>query len=141
MSKDAFWNSKNIEVRDSIITGEYLGWHSENLKLVNCQISSLQGLCYARNLVLENCTLTDSDLVFEYSCVNADVRGRIDSIKNPGCGKIVCDSIGELILDEKIINPGYTEILCPHIESEIHEEIESEGYRERNDVYETGHAA
>ena len=111
LSKDAFWNTENVEVRDSVITGEYLGWHSKNLKLVNCRISSNQGLCYADNLILENCTLMDTDLAFEYSCVNATVNGSIDSVKNPCCGRIECDSIKELILDPEIINPGYVEIV------------------------------
>ena len=37
-TKDAFWHSKNVTVRDSVIKSEYLGWYSENLTLVNCRI-------------------------------------------------------------------------------------------------------
>lgn len=46
LSKDAFWNSENVTVYDSFISGEYLGWNAKNLTLVNCTIESLQGLCY-----------------------------------------------------------------------------------------------
>lgn len=52
-SKDAFWNTENVTVYDSVLDGEYLGWHSKNLRLVNCHISGTQPLCYARSLVME----------------------------------------------------------------------------------------
>ena len=35
----------------SELNGEYLGWHSKNLRLVNCRISGTQPLCYAHDLV------------------------------------------------------------------------------------------
>lgn len=28
-SKDAFWKTENVTVYDSVIIGEYLGWHSK----------------------------------------------------------------------------------------------------------------
>ncbi len=37
-SKDSFWNTKDITVYDSVLEGEYLGWYSKNLRLVNCKI-------------------------------------------------------------------------------------------------------
>ena len=46
LSKDAFWNSENVTVYDSFISGEYLGWNAKNLTLVNCTIESLQGMLY-----------------------------------------------------------------------------------------------
>ncbi|MDE6108890.1 MAG: DUF3737 family protein, partial [Muribaculaceae bacterium] len=30
-SKDAFWNTEDVTIYDSELTGEYLGWHSRNL--------------------------------------------------------------------------------------------------------------
>ena len=38
-SKDAFWNTEDVTVYDSVVDGEYLGWHSRNLRLVNCRIA------------------------------------------------------------------------------------------------------
>lgn len=106
-SKDAFWNTENVVVRDSELVGEYLGWHSRGLHLINCNISGTQPLCYAHDLVLENCTFdSDADLAFEYSTVQADIRGSITSIKNPTSGHIVADEIGELILDDNRRQPG-----------------------------------
>ena len=29
LSKDAFWNSENVTVYDSFISGEYLGWNAK----------------------------------------------------------------------------------------------------------------
>jgi hypothetical protein len=110
-SKDAFWNSEDVTVIDSVIDGEYLGWHSKNLRLINCTIRGAQPLCYATGLVMENCTMQDSDLCFEYSTVQADLRGHVLSIKNPKGGRIVADSIGQVVLDEHCIAPGTCEVI------------------------------
>lgn len=100
-AKDAFWNSEDVTVYDSEIDGEFLGWHTKRLKLVNCRIKGTQPLCYAEDLVLENCTMDpDCDLGFEYSTVNADIRSSVTSIKNPIHGLIRCESLGKLILNE-----------------------------------------
>jgi len=98
-TKDAFWHSKNVTVENSVVKGEYLGWFSENLTLINCQIIGTQPLCYCKNLKLINCTMEDTDLAFEYSYVNADIKGHVESIKNPKSGTIVVDSVGEIIRD------------------------------------------
>lgn len=123
VSKDAFWNSENVTVYDSYILGEYLGWHSKNLKFVNCTIESDQGLCYVDGLVLENCTLNNTVLAFEYSTgINASISGKIESVKNPCGGKITADEIGTLILNPKRCNPNDTEIICGKIENTFHKD-------------------
>jgi len=110
-TKDAFWETRNVTIRDSVLNGEFLGWHSHNLRLINCHITGQQPLCYAHDLVLENCTFgDDADLMFEYSSVTADVRGHIISIKNPATGRVVADSIGEIIIDQNIKGPADCEI-------------------------------
>lgn len=106
-TKDAFWETENVTIIDSELNGEYLGWHSKNLKLINCHITGTQPLCYAQDLVLENCTFgDDADLAFEYSTVNATIKGAVHSIKNPTSGHIVVDSVGEVIIDENIKQPA-----------------------------------
>lgn len=102
-TKDAFWHTENVTVKNSLVKGEYLGWFSKNLTLIDCQIIGTQPLCYCEDLKLINCTMKDTDLSFEYSSVNASVNGHIDSIKNPKSGIIVCDSYGELIKEDDII--------------------------------------
>lgn len=110
-SRDALWMTENVTVYDSVITGEFLAWHSRNLRLVNCRIGGIQPLCYCHNLVMENCTMDpDCNLAFEYSSVDADIRGNIHSVKNPRSGRIVADSIGEIILDENIKQPASCKI-------------------------------
>ena len=96
-TKDAFWHTKNVTVRNSVVKGEYLAWYSENLTLENCKIIGTQPLCYCKNLRLINCEMEGTDFSFEYSDVDADVKGDIMSVKNPHSGRIVADSIGELI--------------------------------------------
>lgn len=98
-TKDAFWHTKNVTVKNSTLKGEYLGWYSEGLTLENCRIIGTQPLCYCKNLKLINCTMINCDLSFEYSEVNAVICGHVDSIKNPNSGKIIVDSVGEIIKD------------------------------------------
>ena len=109
-TKDAFWHSENVTVYNSTVKGEYLGWYAKNLRLVNCRIEGTQPLCYCKDLVLENCTMTGCDLSFEYSSVTADVKGRIDSVKNPLSGKIVADEIGDILFDENRRDGGNAEV-------------------------------
>lgn len=106
-TKDSFWETENVTVYDSRLDGEYLGWHSKNLRLVNCHISGEQPLCYADGLVLENCTFDAAcDRAFEYSTVQADIRGHIENIKNPTSGRIEADSIGSVTIDENVLQPA-----------------------------------
>lgn len=99
-TKDAFWHSKNVTVKNSIIQGEYLAWYSENLTLIHCKIIGTQPLCYCKNLKLIDCEMVDTDLAFEYSDVEATIRGSIDSVKNPKSGFIEADEIKEVLLTE-----------------------------------------
>ena len=112
LSKDAFWNSENVTVYDSFISGEYLGWNAKNLTLINCTTESLQGMCYIDNLVMKNCKLLNTTLAFEYSTVNADITGKIDSVMNPSGGVIRADHIDELIVEKDKVDPAKTKIIC-----------------------------
>ena len=110
ISKDSFWNTENVTVYDSVIVGEYLGWNSKNLRFINCTIDSNQGMCYIENLEMINCKLMNTDLAFELSTVNADIKSSIISVKNPISGKIHAEKIGEIILDREMIDPEKTSI-------------------------------
>ena len=112
LSKDAFWNSENITVYDSFISGEYLGWNAKNLTLINCTVESLQGLCYISNLKMKNCRLLNTTLAFEYSTVDADIDGTVDSVLNPSGGTIRADSIKHLIIENDKVDPEKTVIIC-----------------------------
>ena len=110
ISKDAFWNCEDVEVYDSVIVGEYLGWNSKRVRLVRCKIESNQGMCYMEDLTLDACELTKTDLAFEYSTVDADIISSVDSVKNPTGGRIVADSIGEIIMEPERVDVSATEI-------------------------------
>ena len=106
-TKDALWETENVTVYDSELDGEYLGWHSRNLRLVRCHIAGTQPLCYAENLVLEDCTFADDcDLAFEYSSVQATIHSHVRSVKNPRTGFIRALGFGEIILDQNIKGPA-----------------------------------
>ena len=102
-TKDAFWHSKNVTVIDSVVKGEYLGWFSEGLTLINCRIIGTQPLCYCKDLRLIGCTMEGTDLAFEYSDVEATVLGHVDSIKNPKSGEVLVDSVGEVIMEDAVM--------------------------------------
>lgn len=102
-TKDAFWHSKNVTVENTTLKGEYLAWFSEGLTLINCHIIGTQPLCYCKDLKLINCTMEATDLSFEYSDVQADIRGHVDSIKNPRSGDITVDSVGEILMTDDTV--------------------------------------
>ena len=111
LSKDAFWNCENVTVRNCFISGEYLGWNAKHLTLIDCTVESRQGFCYIEDLVMRNCRLLNTTLAFEYSTIDAEVVGHIDSVKNPSAGRLVAGSVGDLILEPDRIDPSKTEIL------------------------------
>ncbi len=102
-TKDAFWHAHNVTVKNSLVKGEYLGWFSDGLTLENCKIIGTQPFCYCSNLKLINCTMDETDLAFEYSDVDADIYSHVVSIKNVKSGRIVVDSVGEIINDDPVM--------------------------------------
>ena len=101
--RQAFWNTENVTVHYSFITGEYLGWNAKNLTLINCTIESLQGLCYIDNLVMKNCKLINTTLAFEYSSVDAEICSKVDSVLNPTSGVIRAKEIGTLTIEKRCV--------------------------------------
>lgn len=71
--------------------------------MINCKIIGTQPLCYCENLKLIDCEMIDTDLAFEYSQVEATIKGNIESIKNPKSGFIKADSIGHIIKENSIM--------------------------------------
>ena len=108
VTKDAFWETENVTVYDSVLDGEYLGWHSKNLKLVRCHILGEQPLCYIDGLTLEDCTFDAAcDRCFEDSVLDADIKGDITNIKNPRSGSIrVRGKVGSITIDSNILPPA-----------------------------------
>lgn len=112
ISKDAFWNTENVTVRNSYICGEYIGWNSVGLTFENCTIESLQGLCYVSGLKMTGCRLLNTTLSFEYSTdIDAHIVSSVDSVKNPSSGVIKAKGIDELIMEPDRIDPDMTDIV------------------------------
>lgn len=113
VTKDAFWETENVTIYDSFLDGEYLGWHSKNLRLVRCHIGGEQPLCYIDGITLEDCTFDAAcDRAFEDSTdISATIRGAITEIKNPVSGRIVAEKIGKVTLDEHLKQPACCEIV------------------------------
>ena len=55
--------------------------------------------------------MLNTTLAFEYSTVDAEINGSVDSVKNPFGGRIVCDGIGELIMEPEMVDVTETEIV------------------------------
>lgn len=120
-TKDAFWHSKNVVVKNCKVNGAYLAWYSENVTFIDCEIFGTQPMCYAKKLKLINCTMKNADLSFEYSDVEAEINGYVESIKNPRSGVIVADSIGEIILKDSIVKN--TAVIRERDSSDCNEEL------------------
>lgn len=101
-TKDAFWHAEHVTVRDSVVKGEYLGWYSDGLTLINCRIIGTQPLCCCRHLRLVNCAMEETDLAFEKSDVEAVVTTPIVSVKNPRSGLIAAPSVGAFVWDDPL---------------------------------------
>ena len=111
-TKDCFWNCENVTVYDSYISGEYLAWNTKNLTFINCTIESDQGLDYIEGLKLVNCKMVNTKFAFEYAYdVDAEITTKIDSILNPGSGKIVAKEICELVVEPDNCDISKTEIV------------------------------
>lgn len=100
-TKDAFWHASNVTVRNCTVKGEYLAWYCENVTFENCKIMGTQPLCYCKGLKLVNCEMTDADLCFEKSEVEATLTTPVESIKNPLSGHIYLPSAAEIIRDDE----------------------------------------
>ena len=113
VTKDAFWETEDVTVYDSTLSGEYLGWHSKNLCLVRCHISGEQPLCYVDGLTLQDCTFDAAcDRAFEDSSnIDARILGTIAGIKNPISGRIHADRVLSVTIDENVKQPASCEIL------------------------------
>ena len=55
---------------------------------------------------MRGCRLNHTNLAFEYSTVDAEIEGHIDSVFNPAGGRIKAGSIGEITLDPARIDPA-----------------------------------
>ena len=47
--------------------------------------------------------MIDCDLAFEYSDVEASIKGHVDSIKNVKSGTVTVDSVGEIINEDAVM--------------------------------------
>jgi Protein of unknown function (DUF3737). len=112
VSKDAFWTCENVTLINCQIDGEYLSWNSSNILFRDCTIESDQGLCYMDHATLENCILNQTTLAFEKcSNINAIIKSKITSVKNPSSGVIKAKKIETLIINPAKVDPRDTKIV------------------------------
>ena len=107
---EVFWRCRNLNIKNlKLHGGTYPFMFSSNIRIdgLESHITGEQPLCYAHDLVLETCTFgPDCDRAFEYSSVQATIKGAIGGVKNPRTGCITAESYGEIILDENIKAPA-----------------------------------
>ena len=98
-SHHALWEADGVTVYNTELRGDFIGWHSRNLRLVGCHIAGRRPLCFASGLILEKCTMDPSCThAFEGSRLHAQIMGSIPSVRNPLSGTIRAYSIGELVI-------------------------------------------
>ncbi|MBQ3966378.1 MAG: DUF3737 family protein, partial [Treponema sp.] len=56
------------------------------------------------------------DLAFERSSVQALVKGKIDSVKNILSGSVTADEIGDIIMEESVVDASKSTIRICHQE-------------------------
>ena len=72
-----------MTIYDSEIHGEYLGWHSKKLKLVNCHIPGLNHCAIVQIWYWKIVRLLlIATFAFEDSIVRATINSAITSVKN-----------------------------------------------------------
>ena len=101
-SRDCFWHTKNVYCKNCKLIGVFLGWYSENCIFENCHIEGDMPLCYCKKIKLINCTTSKCTWAFEYSEIDGDIKGHIESIRNFQSGKVVVDSLGEYIEADQV---------------------------------------
>lgn len=112
-SDDLFWESEDVTVYDSRLSGEFIGRHSRNLRLVRCHISGISPLCFCAGLILEDCTFDPSCTnAFEGSEVRATILSPVTSIRNPRTGMISAESFGEVTIDDNVKAPADCSIIA-----------------------------
>lgn len=107
-SANALQNCRNVTIVDSVLKGDLLGWNCENITLIGCRIQGMQPLCHCASLKLIDCVMDSSELAFEYSDVKASLIGHLGSVKNPRSGKIVADSVGQIVMDDETLDSTAT---------------------------------
>ncbi len=56
--------------------------------------------------------MLNTTLAFEYSTVDAEIKGKIDSVMNPSGGTIQADYIEKLIIEKDKVDPDKIVITC-----------------------------
>ncbi len=103
---ELLYAAQNITISDTVIDGARFGWYSSGLTLNHCIISGTRPFFRAKNLTLVDCVLDESCTgAFEWSEVQATLRGKAPVIKNPAHGHITADAFGEVIFDDTAV-PG-----------------------------------
>ena len=108
------WHVDGLNIADCELTVNCRAalWYDSDVRAERCRMLGIKAFRECRGMELTNvyarspefgwkCSdvrMKDCDLAFEYSDVHADIKGGIDSVKNPLGGSITADGIGEIIL-------------------------------------------
>ena len=117
---ETLWNCSGVKLDHVLAKGDYFAMNSSNMEIDGLELYGNYSFDGGRNivirnssdLIMKNCKLINTTLAFEYSTVEADITGKIDSVLNPSGGSITADSIGELIIQKDKVDPCKTRIIC-----------------------------
>lgn len=113
------WHAKKYELIHSTFDEKTRApiWYSDDGLIENCDLKGIKLLRECNHTEIKNSNIDspefgwkcndscmeDTDLAFEYSEVEADIKGNVVSIKNPKSGNIIVDSVGEIINEDSIM--------------------------------------
>ena len=103
VSPEFGWRCGNVNVCDTTLESEYPFFESSNITLEKFTLKGKYSFQYVTDSVIRDSVLNTKDS-FEYSDVNADIRGSVLSVKNPHSGRIVADSVGEIISGNSVMD-------------------------------------
>ena len=98
-----FMFSKNIYVDGLESDSKYVFQYCQNVEIHNAKILTKDSFWECENVTIYDSVL---DRIFEYTTVEADIKGHVENIKNPTSGHIVADSIGSITIDENVRQPN-----------------------------------
>lgn len=113
---ETLWSCENVELDHVTAKGDYFAMNSRDMVLRDFKLVGNYSFDGVKNMEIHNARMLTKDafwnIAFEYSTVDAEITGKIDSVMNPSGGVIRADRIDELILEKDKVDPSKTKIIC-----------------------------
>ena len=98
---EMLWSCSRIRLEHVTAKGDYFGMNSSDIYIDGLDLYGNYAFDGGRNIEIHNSKLLTKDCFWncENVTIDADIRNRIDSVLNPGSGKITARTIANLIIE------------------------------------------